>query len=160
MRCSLGSGKYTHVYASIAHARDSGRRCCPSRNVFLRSCTDRDFSCHRAVPASNHCKKNDMLQPMLCCHPPPTRKRVLLFRTWSMSLWRRPDFPHETVATSTVLACVCVHTQTFNTSQHIKLSKSINHFKGGHDLLLFFGVWPNMKMRVACLFGCSLEPWV
>ena len=110
---------YTHVYASIAHARDSGRRCCPPRNVFLRSCTDRDLCCHGAVPASNHCKNNDMWQPMLCSHPPPTRdsgrrccptrKRVLLFCTWSMSLWRRPDFPRETVATPSPGLCLRPH---------------------------------------------------
>ena len=108
--------------------------------------------------ATERCQPPTIARKMICGSPRsalrrccPTRKRVLLFRTWSMSLWRRPDFPHETVATSTVLACVCVHTQTFGTSQHIKLSKSTKHFKGGHDLLLFFGVWLNMKMRVACL---------
>jgi hypothetical protein len=58
----------------------------PRGMLCLRSCADRDVCCHGAVPASNHCKKNDMWQPMLCSHPPPARKRVLLFRTWSMSL--------------------------------------------------------------------------
>ena len=47
-------------------------------------------------------------------------------QTFHRRLWPRP-----------VLVQVCVHAQTFDTSQHIKLSKSIN-FKRGHDLLLFF----------------------
>jgi hypothetical protein len=108
---------YIQVYASIAHALDSGRRFCPSR-IFLRSCTDRDLCCHGAVPASNHCKKNDMWQPMLCSHPPPTRKRVLLFRTWSMSLWRRPDFPRETVATPSPGLCLRPHPNLWHESAH------------------------------------------
>ena len=95
--------------------------------------------------------------PALTHHPPGNVCYCFVLGPWvcgdaqtfHVRLWPRP-----------VLACVCVHTQTFGTSQHIKLSKSTKHFKGGHDLLLFFGVWPNMKMRVACLFGCSLEPWV
>ena len=90
----------------------------PLADFFLRSCTDRDLCCHGAVPASNHCKKNDMWQPMLCSHPPPTRKRVLLFRTWSMSLWRRPDFPRETVATPSPGLCLRPHPNLWHESAH------------------------------------------
>ena len=32
---------------------------------------------------------------------------------------------------------------------------SVNHFKGGYDLLLFFGVWHNVEMWVACF----VAPW-
>ena len=41
--------------------------------------------CHGAVPASNHCKKNDMWQPMLCSHPPPFAVLLQDFRFCSVS---------------------------------------------------------------------------
>ena len=115
-RVSVRSFRISMV--TIGDCPGIGRRCGPSRNVFLRSCTDRDFCCHGAVPASNHCKKNDMWQPMLGSHPPPARKRVLLFRTWSMSLWRRPDFPHETVATPSPGLCLRPHPNLWHESAH------------------------------------------
>ena len=68
--------------------------------------------------ATERCQPPTIARKMICGSPRsalrrccPTRKRVLLFRTWSMSLWRRPDFPLETVLwPRPVLACVCVHT--------------------------------------------------
>ena len=68
--------QYACVLVSSARVGILGGGVAPRGMIFLRSCADRDFSCHGVAPGSDHCKKNIMRQPVPCPHSPPARKHV------------------------------------------------------------------------------------